>query len=190
MVAQVRKSSKVQKPIEIQSAVIYHCTEKATGQVFYMVKSDTQDGVYYRVDYRHEALQWQCSCKATKPCKHEKAVNSVLKAKLEIGKVNKPRREQEAKQAQEQAPTYHKVPANDQELLVQALEEARDAELSHGTLKRASELKAEIEARKASPVAAKVQEARNIHDGLKPSEKGVLNGHPRKVSFAERIGLV
>jgi len=52
---------------------------KVTHEIFYTVKSDTQADVWYTVRFNRPALQWQCSCPATKPCKHERAVNAVLR---------------------------------------------------------------------------------------------------------------
>jgi len=72
---------------EIQQPVIYHCTDKATGAKFFTVKSDSQEGVWYRVSFDQASLRWQCSCASRKPCKHEKAVQSVLKAQHEERKV-------------------------------------------------------------------------------------------------------
>jgi len=62
---------------EIQSPVIYRITDKATGAKFYLVKSDSQENTYYEV--RWQVNEWRCNCPATKPCKHERAVNEVLK---------------------------------------------------------------------------------------------------------------
>lgn len=76
MVAQVRK------PTEIQSAAIYRCTDKATGNVFYMVKSDSSSE-YYQVTWNEAMHGWDCQCPATKPCKHIRAVCEVIRAKKE-----------------------------------------------------------------------------------------------------------
>lgn len=67
-----------QHKTEISSAAIYRCTNKATGDVFYMVKSDSSDH-FYRLDWNGTA--WMCDCPATKPCKHMRAVNEVIAAK-------------------------------------------------------------------------------------------------------------
>src|SRR5260221_12352480 len=64
---------------EIQSASVARGTDKQTHEVFYVVKSDTQENVWYTVRWNNEALAWQCGCPATKPCKHERAVQEVLK---------------------------------------------------------------------------------------------------------------
>ncbi len=66
------------KPTEIQQATVCRCTDKATHEVFYVVKSDSQEGVWYQVRWNQQALRWQCNCPAVKPCKHERAVNEVL----------------------------------------------------------------------------------------------------------------
>jgi len=62
---------------EIQSPVIYRITDKATSEKFYLVKSDSQANTYYEV--RWQVNEWRCNCPETKPCKHERAVNEVLK---------------------------------------------------------------------------------------------------------------
>ncbi len=62
-------------PTSIQQAAICRCTDKATHEVFYTMKSDSSDE-WYQV--RWIGNRWQCSCPATKPCKHERAVNDVL----------------------------------------------------------------------------------------------------------------
>ena len=66
------------KQTEIQQATICRCTDKATKEAFYAVKSDSQEGVWYQVRWNQQALRWQCGCPALKPCKHERAVNEVL----------------------------------------------------------------------------------------------------------------
>lgn len=67
-----------QHKTEIQSAAIYRCTDKHSHEVFYLVKSDSSDQ-YYQV--RWTGIEWRCNCPATKPCKHERAVNEVIAAK-------------------------------------------------------------------------------------------------------------
>lgn len=67
------------KPTEIQQPVLYRCTDKSTHEVFYLVKSDSQADTWYAVRWNAQATAWQCSCPATKPCKHERAVQEVLK---------------------------------------------------------------------------------------------------------------
>ena len=64
---------------EITQASVARGVDKATHEVFYVVKSDTQENVWYTVRWNNEALAWQCGCPATKPCKHERAVQEVLK---------------------------------------------------------------------------------------------------------------
>src|SRR6266702_7133367 len=60
---------------EIQQAAICRCTDKATHEVFYAVKSDSSD-TWYQI--RWNGNTWMCDCPATKPCKHMRAVNEVL----------------------------------------------------------------------------------------------------------------
>lgn len=76
----IRKTS---KPTEIQSAVIYRCTDKVTRTVYYLVPSDSQSGTYYTVQFDRVRLAWRCSCPAHKPCKHERAVQEVLRLRRE-----------------------------------------------------------------------------------------------------------
>ena len=72
---------KTRKPLtEIQQASVCRCTEKATHEVFYAVKSDSSD-TWYQVRFDHSRLAWTCNCPATKPCKHERAVQEVLKVR-------------------------------------------------------------------------------------------------------------
>ena len=67
-------------PTSIQQAAICRCTDKATHEVFYTMKSDSSDE-WYQV--RWIGNRWQCNCPATKPCKHERAVNEVLAVRRE-----------------------------------------------------------------------------------------------------------
>jgi len=67
------------KQTEIQQATICRCTDKTTHEVFYTVKSDSKADTWYAVRFNRPALEWQCNCPATKPCKHERAVNEVLR---------------------------------------------------------------------------------------------------------------
>lgn len=64
---------------EITSAAVYRITDKTTHEHFYLVKSDSQANTYYEVHWNSQALTWQCNCPSHKPCKHERAVNEVLK---------------------------------------------------------------------------------------------------------------
>ncbi len=64
---------------EIQSPVVYRITDKATHEHFYLVKSDSQANTYYQVRWNGQALDWQCNCPSRKPCKHQRAVQEVLK---------------------------------------------------------------------------------------------------------------
>src|SRR5438876_10335413 len=67
-------------PTQINQAAIYRCTDKATHEVFYTMKSDSTD-TWYQVRWNGQA--WRCNCPATKPCKHERAVNEVLAVRRE-----------------------------------------------------------------------------------------------------------
>jgi hypothetical protein len=64
---------------EIQSPVVYRVRDKATRQVMYLVQSDSHPNTYYRVQFSNQSLTWQCECPSRKPCKHERAVQEVLK---------------------------------------------------------------------------------------------------------------
>jgi hypothetical protein len=72
------------KPLtEIKQAAIYRCTDKQTTEVFYLIKSDTEEGVWYEIRFDHTHLAWSCTCPAIKPCKHERAVQQVLAIRRE-----------------------------------------------------------------------------------------------------------
>jgi hypothetical protein len=64
---------------QTQQAAINRCKDKATHEVFYTVKSDSQADTWYEVRWNAQALAWQCQCPSRKPCKHERAVQEVLK---------------------------------------------------------------------------------------------------------------
>lgn len=73
------------KQTEIQSATVNRVIDKASKKVLgYLVKSDTQEGVWYQVTWNREEHRYECTCPATKPCKHERAVSEVVKARKEI----------------------------------------------------------------------------------------------------------
>lgn len=69
------------KQSEIQSAAIYRVTDKATKEVFYLVKSDSDAGTWYELHFNHNTIRWECACPSTspRPCKHEKAVREILR---------------------------------------------------------------------------------------------------------------
>lgn len=81
------QTMKVRKPTEIQSPVVNRCTDKITHEVFYMVKSDSSEE-YYRLTWNESAARYQCSCPATKPCKHMRAVSDIQQAKAEQAAAN------------------------------------------------------------------------------------------------------
>ena len=66
---------------EIQSAAIARGQDKITHETFYVVQSDTHPHIWYTVRWNNQRLAWECNCPATKPCKHERAVNEVLKVR-------------------------------------------------------------------------------------------------------------
>jgi len=66
------------KPTEITSAAIYLCTCKTSHEIFYMVASDSEAGVFYQVRFNTSAARWECDCPSSYPCKHVRAVNEVL----------------------------------------------------------------------------------------------------------------
>jgi hypothetical protein len=67
------------KQTEIQQPVVFRCTSKQSGEVFYMIRSDSDPNTYYEQHWNEERRQWMCNCPATKPCKHERAVSEVCK---------------------------------------------------------------------------------------------------------------
>ena len=67
-----------QATTEITAAAIYRCTNKVTKEVFYMVKSDSSDA-WYQVRFDTRRAAWTCQCPSKHPCKHERAVQDVLK---------------------------------------------------------------------------------------------------------------
>jgi hypothetical protein len=67
-------------PTTINQATVCRCTDKATHEVFYAVKSDSSNK-YYLVRWNEQAHAWQCNCVSRKPCKHERAVGEVLAAR-------------------------------------------------------------------------------------------------------------
>lgn len=64
---------------EIQQATVARGKDKVTHETFYVVRSDSCETTWYTVRWNNERLAWQCNCPATKPCKHERAVQEVLK---------------------------------------------------------------------------------------------------------------
>jgi hypothetical protein len=63
----------------IQQPAIARGTDKVTHEHYYVVKSDSQENVWYTVRWHSDACEWRCNCPSYKPCKHEGAVNEVLK---------------------------------------------------------------------------------------------------------------
>ncbi len=77
--------------IEHTEQAIIRCTARfdlpngiKAGDVFYLVRSDTYAGYYYFVTWNQVA--WNCSCPATKPCKHQTSVNTVVIARCQAAK--------------------------------------------------------------------------------------------------------
>src|SRR5450759_4289135 len=67
---------------EITQATIARGTDNTTGEVFYVVASDTQANTWYTLRWNATRSMWCCSCPATcAGCKHSTAVNQVLAAK-------------------------------------------------------------------------------------------------------------
>ena len=63
---------------EIAQPVIYRVTDKQTHQVFFLVKSDTQEHTYYEVRWNEERLCYCCNCPARcTGCKHSRAIAEV-----------------------------------------------------------------------------------------------------------------
>ncbi len=74
----MKKTTTTTTKTEIKSAAIYRCTCKTTHEVFYMVASDSEAGVFYQVRFNQSAARWECNCPSAYPCKHVRAVNEVL----------------------------------------------------------------------------------------------------------------
>jgi SWIM zinc finger len=74
----MKKTTTTTTKTEIKSAAIYRCTCKSTHEVFYMVASDSEAGVFYQVRFNTSAARWECQCPSAYPCKHVRAVNEVL----------------------------------------------------------------------------------------------------------------
>ncbi len=76
------KTATAKTPTQINQAAICRCTDKATHEVFYTMKSDLSD-IWYQV--RWIGNRWQCNCPAMSHsvCKHERAVNEVLAVRRE-----------------------------------------------------------------------------------------------------------
>jgi len=65
---------------EIGQATVARGVDKQTGEVFYVVRSDTDELTWYTVRWNNEALRWQDNCPAKcDDCKHTRAVNEVLR---------------------------------------------------------------------------------------------------------------
>jgi hypothetical protein len=155
----MQTASKTRKQSEIKSAAIFHCTAKKSftekcftieaGEKFYRVNSDTENDSYIVV-YKDE---WQCSCQCgietahRVTCKHIRAVNSVLKAKFQIGR-EKQQAEIKASEQQVSTPAPTPVKTEASKPSPEFLERQRFAELCQGNLQRADEMKQAIEARK------------------------------------------
>jgi hypothetical protein len=86
------------KQPEIQQAAIAHCIAPfdciitgrgctlsiSKGQDVYSVKSDSSDETYYQA-WNAERAEWECTCPATKPCKHMRALVQIIQARKETG---------------------------------------------------------------------------------------------------------
>lgn len=66
---------------EIKSAAVYNCCNKATGEKFYLVKSDSDANTYYQVKWETAQMAWSCECPAYRNCKHRVAVMQVIELK-------------------------------------------------------------------------------------------------------------
>lgn len=67
-----------------QAVVIFKCTVKATGEIFYLIESDTHKGTYYHLTWNEQACRWDCHCPSTKPCKHERALSELQTAQYHL----------------------------------------------------------------------------------------------------------
>src|SRR5579872_3956375 len=74
----MKKTTTTTTKTEIKSAAIYRCTCKTSHEVFYMVASDSEAGMFYQVRFNASAARWECQCPSAYPCKHVRAVNEIL----------------------------------------------------------------------------------------------------------------
>jgi hypothetical protein len=74
------------KPLtEIQSAVVFRCTDKVTGEVYYAVPSDNPTVLEpYKVTFNEVTRRYEDTCPATCDCKHCRAVREVVLAKVAL----------------------------------------------------------------------------------------------------------
>jgi hypothetical protein len=85
------KKPATRKQTQIQAATVNRVIDKASKKVLgYLVKSDSEQGVWYQVTWNREEHRYECTCPATKPCKHERAVSEVVKARKAIEAEKKP----------------------------------------------------------------------------------------------------
>jgi hypothetical protein len=70
----------------IRAGAVARVSDKNGAFLGYLVKSDSQPNTYYELTWDAAALAWQCSCPATKRCKHIEAVCSICRARRELGK--------------------------------------------------------------------------------------------------------
>ncbi len=64
---------------EIQSAAVARGKDKVTHEIYYVVQSDSSPNTWYQVRWSNERLMWCCNCPARKPCKHQHAVEEILR---------------------------------------------------------------------------------------------------------------
>lgn len=48
-------------------------------QTIYLSRSSKNDGTYYIATWNYDLCKWACRCPATKPCRHERAINADCK---------------------------------------------------------------------------------------------------------------
>jgi len=64
---------------EIAAPAIARGTDKLTHETFYVVQSNSHPNTWYQVRWDNQRLEWRCNCPSRKPCKHQLAVNQVLR---------------------------------------------------------------------------------------------------------------
>lgn len=62
----------------------------AAGDVFYLGRSDENNGLYYVLRWSYQRVMWLCGCPATTPCKHiERVVQHCHKRRVQMNAIKK-----------------------------------------------------------------------------------------------------
>src|SRR5205807_2783829 len=79
---QKRRRSEMKTQTTIQQATVARGIDRKSGEVFYVVQSDSQPNTWYQVRWNNERMQWCCNCPAKcSGCKHNRAVQEILKVR-------------------------------------------------------------------------------------------------------------